>query len=251
VDRNAYDALASDHAECAICFEPLCNPEPVAVFCDRSRRRVCYHFFHLSCAQQTAQISGDCPLCRASFASVLPVPEIKDDAQAWFQVCDKDGDGSLNPREVLEIIKAQFPVDYEKLERDLPRLWTRFDPNMDGQIQREEFLAPNGLLSFIRTHFLKENAPAAPVPDIRTDKHGWFSYFDEDVSGELSVQEVTRGLIKSYHLNQDIQSVNRLREIVSNIWCIFDADGSGEISREEFLLPNEGLADSIVASFAH
>lgn len=26
-DRNAYDALASDHAECAICFEPLCNPE--------------------------------------------------------------------------------------------------------------------------------------------------------------------------------------------------------------------------------
>ena len=71
------------------------------------------------------------------------------------------------------------------------------------------------------SHFLKENAPVAPVPDIRTDKHGWFSYFDEDGSGELSVQEVTRGLIKSYHLSQDIQSVNRLREIVANIWCIF------------------------------
>mmetsp|Transcript_9691 Transcript_9691/g.24849 ORF Transcript_9691/g.24849 Transcript_9691/m.24849 type:complete len:110 (+) Transcript_9691:634-963(+) len=93
---------------------------------------------------------------------------------------------------------------------------------MDGQIQRDEFLAPNGLLAFIRSHFLKQNVPVAPVPDIRHDKHGWFSYFDEDGSGELSVQEVTRGLIKSYKLAQDIQSVNRLREIVGELVCVFD-----------------------------
>mmetsp|Transcript_34963 Transcript_34963/g.60162 ORF Transcript_34963/g.60162 Transcript_34963/m.60162 type:complete len:253 (-) Transcript_34963:632-1390(-) len=80
-DRNAYDALASDHAECAICFEPLCNPEPVAVFCDGQSKRVCHHFFHLECARQTAQLGTDCPLCRAQFANVLQVPDVQDDAQ--------------------------------------------------------------------------------------------------------------------------------------------------------------------------
>ena len=64
-------------------------------------------------------------------------------------------------------------------------------------------LATAQLYRFIRTRFLKESV-ARVVPDIRTDRHGWFSHFDEDRSGELSVQEVTRGLIKTYHLAQDV-----------------------------------------------
>lgn len=37
--------VADDHAECAICFEPLCK-QPCAVFVDEGKKRVCYHFFH-------------------------------------------------------------------------------------------------------------------------------------------------------------------------------------------------------------
>ena len=38
----------------------------------------------------------------------------------------------------------------------------------------------------------------------------------------LCLLQVTRGLIKSYKLAQDIQSVNRLREIVGGFECVFD-----------------------------
>ena len=60
--------------------------------------------------------------------------------------------------EVFEILKAQFPIDYEKLEGDLPRLWSRWDPSMDGQIQKHEFLGPDGLLAFVRQRFLRQGA---------------------------------------------------------------------------------------------
>ena len=35
---------------------------------------------------------------------------------------------------------------------------------------------------------------------------------------------------------------------VQAIWSIFDTDGSGSIERGEFLRPNEGLADTILAT---
>ena len=103
-----------------------------------------------------------------------------------------DGDNCLNTREVFEVLKAQFPIDYEKLEEDLPRLWQRWDPSMDGQIQKNEFLGPKGLLEFIRTRFLasdsQQDSAARGTPDIRQDKEAWFNWVDEDRSGELSIE---------------------------------------------------------------
>ena len=172
--------------------------------------------------------------------------------------------------EVFEILKAQFPIDYEKLEGDLPRLWSRWDPSMDGQIQKHEFLGPDGLLAFVRQRFLRQGARQsdtangngggggggmmvleAPAPDIRANKEAWFTYVDEDRSGELSIEEVTRGLIKSFHLSTDLAKLSEMKDLVANVWCIFDHDGSGEIDRDEFLRPNDGMADSIIASFQH
>lgn len=40
-------------------------------------------------------------------------------------------------------------------EAELPRLWSRWDPSMDGFIEMQEFLGPRGLLSFLRKHFSK------------------------------------------------------------------------------------------------
>ncbi len=50
----------------------------------------------------------------------------------WFQVVDINGDGRLDQREVLEVLRATLPVDSEKLERDLPRLWRGWDKDGDG-----------------------------------------------------------------------------------------------------------------------
>lgn len=255
VDRRSecYEALASEHSECSICFDPLCSA-PLAVFRAANGARVCHHFFHLACAREVAESDRSCPLCRREFATVDPVPSLQADPDRWFDCCDMDSGGTLSTREVLEIVKACFPVDHVKLERDLPRLWTRWDPNRDGSISRQEFLDPNGgLLHFLRTHFPQHAGGHAtePVPDIRANKRAWFLYFDEDRSGELSEPEVVRGLIKSYHLSQDVHEVRKLREIVDNIWCVFDHDGSGSISQDEFLVPNDGLADTLVASYQH
>ena len=39
-----------------------------------------------------------------------------------------------------------------------------------------------------------------------------------------------------------------MRQSVDAIWYIFDDDGNGSIDRDEFLKPNEGLADTIIAT---
>lgn len=245
----SYASLADDHAECPICFEPLCKAQ-TAVFRDFAGKRVCIHFFHRDCAEQCARSHRDCPMCRATFADVLPVPDIDGDPIAWYRVCDKDGDGSLNIREVLSILKAQFPVDAAKLERDLPGLWRNWDPSMDGLIQQSEFLEPGGLLAFVRKNFGRAGA-AGEVPDIRTDKQAWFDYVDEDKSGELSQAEVVRGLIKSFKLGTKFAQVSELKEQVAALWFLFDRDGSGEVHQEEFMQPNEGMADTLIASYQY
>ena len=59
---------------------------------------------------------------------------------------------------------------------------------------------------------------------------------------------MVRALIKSFKLSESIEKVNMMRETVDAVWPIFDTDGSGEIEVAEFALPDEGLADSIIAS---
>jgi len=249
--EDRYDSVAADHAECAVCFDPLCSA-PTAVFVRQGGRghgRVCHHFFHKRCAEEVARSHRECPLCRAAFTGTLDVPNIDRDPDGWFSACDMDGNGELNVREVFEILKAQFPVDYEKLEKDLPKLWRRWDPSNDGEIQKSEFLKPgDGLLAFVRKNFLRSAAARGPPPDIRTDKLAWFGYFDEDHGGTLSQAEVVRGLIKSFRLSEDLLKVEELKATVGAIWCVFDSDGSGEIDQGEFL-QRGGLADSVIASF--
>jgi len=242
-----YEAVANNHAECAICFEPLCS-EKLSVFKNRRNKRICHHFFHSSCCENLSNENHkECPLCRIPFHTLQVVPDINVQPNDWFDCCDKDHDGELNTREVFEILRAQFPIDHEQLEKDLPTLWSRWDPSMDGQIQKEEFLGPQGLLSFVKEHFVKLKNDKGPVPDICTHKNEWFAYFDEDSSGELSQEEVVRGLIKSFHIGQDLRQVEVLKQTVSSVWFMFDSDGSGEIDKQEFLNA-DGMADSLIAS---
>ena len=42
--------------------------------------------------------------------------------------------------------------------------------------------------------------------------------------------------------------VTMMRNAIDAIWPVFDDDGSGSIDKTEFLKPNEGLADTIIAT---
>ena len=131
-------ALAVVHAECAICFEPLCDA-PCCVFGDHEGARTCRHYFHSVCTRGlvTRRVMGAkrdqvCPLCRAPYSRAMAVPDCNVDPKQWFKVVDYDGDGSLDMDEVLGVLKATIPTDHAELEAAMPELWPRWDPNGDG-----------------------------------------------------------------------------------------------------------------------
>ena len=100
------------------------------------------------------------------------------------------------------------------------------------------------------------------MPDIRQDRQAWFRFFDEDGSGSLDKEEVTRGLVKSFRLadsgsraSGSAQAphtlIREFKDLVDCVWPCFDTDGSGDIEQNEFLAPGDGLADAIIASYGH
>ena len=89
--------ISEEYGECAVCFDPLCMQQTGVFVANvrghRSRRRTCQHFFHLRCAMSIAEHNLTCPVCRAPFTAVLPVPSPRDDPSGWFRAVDVDGDG--------------------------------------------------------------------------------------------------------------------------------------------------------------
>ena len=55
-----------------------------------------------------------------------------------------------------------------------------------------------------------------------------------------------RAFAKSFHV--DVEGIASLRENLRAVWCAFDTDNSGAIDRQEFMLPNDGLADTVLAT---
>jgi len=244
---------AVKHAECPICFEPL-HASTVGVFLDRHDRRISRHFFNLAAAQEWLRSgTGSCPMTRAPIASVLAVPSIIDDPDAWFRAVDIDGDGRLSVLEVVECLKAQLPVDNSALDAAAADsnhwMWQQWDSDRSGFIERDELLEPQGLAAYVRTAFAKheERGP----PDIKADKDAWYEFWDEDRSGSLDKEEVVRALLKTLQMTHDPMQVQMMRGTIDAVWCIFDDDGSGSIEREEFLRPGDGLADTIIATVEH
>ncbi|EOD15877.1 hypothetical protein EMIHUDRAFT_459240 [Emiliania huxleyi CCMP1516] len=209
------DGQALRHAECPICFEPLASG-PVGVFL-AGGRRVSNHFFNLGAAQEWLRSgNGHCPLTRLPISSVLAVPDLRADLQAWWRVVDVNGDGRLSRHELIEALKAQPPMR-RRLDRS-------------GFIERAE--AP-GLVAFVQQVFASSGGGKGPIPDMARDKLGWYNYWDEDNSGSLEKEEVVRALVKTLGLSTSPTRVQQMRSTVDAIWAVFDADGSGSIERDD------------------
>lgn len=230
-----------EHAECSVCFEALCDA-PSAVFVltttardgkSTSRKRSCAHFFHLRCARclQSKKFTA-CPVCRAHFDDVLPVPDPATDPERWFEAVDANGDGRLSPNEVLEVLRAQIPCDWRAIERHLTRrssgdakksLFDRWDPDGDGFIEKKELIAPGGLLEYVIRKFPKRN-----VDD------------DESSDGVCSFANATNAAASTSHLNHESwtsfssrEDPPELAKFPSEWFAFWDTNASGSLDKEE------------------
>ena len=132
----------------------------------------------------------------------------------------------------------------KKTELKNRRQW---DADNNGSIDKTELLKPGtGLLAYIRSHFLRlpitedssqlssgsESRSAAAVtqaPDVRRQPAAWFAYWDESGDGSLQKEEVLRALVKTFRLAETPKTLFDMREMIDNVWGMFDLDGSGSI----------------------
>jgi hypothetical protein len=166
------------NAECSICFEYLHEQPQGQLCCGPAQRAACGHFFHHACAlnllNSNTRTSRKCPICRASYDRVKPVPQLTADPDGWFAAVDTGGEGYLSRRQVLNVLVAQYPVDLVKLEESFDELWERWDVTESGYLTKAEFVHPErGLLNFVRANLLHEPvvAPASPEPSPSAATH--------------------------------------------------------------------------------
>ncbi len=231
-DEPDVQSVALQHAECPICFEPLCRGE-IGVFLDASGQRVSKHFYNLAAARELlANGNSTCPLTRKPIASVRQVPDIRSDPDGWFGTVDVDGDGQLSLAEVVEALKAMLPVDPYAFDRAAaqPGWWQQYDRDGSGFIERHEL--PK-LVEYVQKQVAARRTSETLIPNIRADRNAWFGYWDEDDSGTLDKEEVVRALLKTLQLTSDPARVAQMRSTVDAIWCLFDEDGNGTVDREE------------------
>ena len=140
--------------DCCVCLEPMhsrrrgfltavvhFDDEPVA------SRRVCRHVFHEECAKCILTTGGSgggsrCPLCRAPFNHVEPVPKL-DDNERWFTAADVNRDNRLSLHEISEMMAASTNLPSDRIMRAVSetKLWDEWDVNKSGYIERGQELA--------------------------------------------------------------------------------------------------------------
>jgi hypothetical protein len=241
-----------EHNECSICFDALCK-RPLCVLIGNDGKRVCPHFLHASCAFDWL-VHGfgqpSCPVCRTPCASalsplckgVMELPDFNTEPDNFFNCLDTNRDRVLDKTEAYHALKALMPVDKDGkwLSDNFNQLWKMWDINGDNVVNMYEFQAPRGLLQFVLSSCPSKGMQRAAweLPDFRIEsqKLKWFRYWDEDFSGNLDINEVTRAMVKSFHLELSPGTISRVRRMLSEVWYNFDFDGDGTISEHEFVM---------------
>lgn len=196
---------------------------------------------------------SSCPECRQEYDSIKLLPDLKaNNIQEWFQAVDLDGDGRLSKIEVLQVLKAQLRLDWKALERHIDDLWATWDQDGSGDLAFEELIAPNGLVHYVtgvqvaQSYVARKQQEAPALSDVQN----WFNFWDEDYNGSLDKQEVQRALIKTFHLETDVDRIGAMRETLSASWRVYDIHGTGDIDIHEFTMPG-GLGETLALSMHH
>jgi len=77
-----------------------------------------------------------------------PVPDLRKDRDAWYRHWDGDNSGELEFEEVVRAMAKSFSITtgvIAELRESLYAVWCIFDPDNSGSVDRQEFLARDGL----------------------------------------------------------------------------------------------------------
>lgn len=253
-NMKTLDNIVSQAAvECTLCFQQL-HVKPVAGLSNSRGRRVCKHYYHSDCIRKALAQSSQwhCPRCKIRFVNVHDIPDPLQDAKAWFRAVDVDNTDQLTRWEVVDALIATTPIDGSKFSEELESLWETWDKTSSNTITLAEFLDPDeGLLHWIQEHLahISRQALTGPIPDIRRQREDWFRYWDNpanggDGTGQLTKAETVRALMKTLNSTE----VEVVKSLVEALWDDFDVDNSGTIKPHEFLRPEIGLLDTVLAN---
>eukprot|EP00439_Symbiodinium_sp_Y106_P084908 s357_g26.t5 len=103
----------------------------------------------------------------AKVASEAPIPDLRRDRDGWYRYWDEDESGELEFEEVVRAFAKTFQIDVEgisQLRESLSAVWTVFDTDNSGAVDRREFLARDGLAdTVLATMNYREGAKAAEL----------------------------------------------------------------------------------------
>ena len=267
---------AAQHAECAVCFEPLCKGH-VVVFINHRKARVCRHYFHEACVRDLRpDLQGvfRCPLCRSPFEIILRMPDPRVDEKEWFRLASTREAGTLSRVEVKDVLLATVDTDEGVVEEVVENKWAGWDRLGTGYIERPH---ADGLFEFVRM-----NLPGRrddPPPDLFRDRGAWFEFFDKEGRGVLAEGRVARGIVKSFASGEGSSAVVEVAAMVREMFGLFASsaapppaapDGASSsssaavaaatvddpsahqasITKHDFV-KEDGLSDAIVAALLH
>eukprot|EP00746_Dinoflagellata_sp_MGD_P027309 gnl/MRDRNA2_/MRDRNA2_164430_c0_seq1.p1 gnl/MRDRNA2_/MRDRNA2_164430_c0~~gnl/MRDRNA2_/MRDRNA2_164430_c0_seq1.p1 ORF type:complete len:507 (-),score=125.59 gnl/MRDRNA2_/MRDRNA2_164430_c0_seq1:75-1595(-) len=98
------------------------------------------------------------------------IPDIVKDREAWFNYWDDDEGGTLDKEEVVralvKTLRQTESTNYglqDEMRGTLDLIWFLFDPDMDGEITKTEFLKADGLADTVIAQ-LSARPPPPPLP---------------------------------------------------------------------------------------
>mmetsp|Transcript_15528 Transcript_15528/g.40122 ORF Transcript_15528/g.40122 Transcript_15528/m.40122 type:complete len:451 (-) Transcript_15528:392-1744(-) len=91
-----------------------------------------------------------------------------------------------------------------------------------------------------------EVARVLEVPTVTEDPGGWFFCVDVDGAGRLSRREVLNVLVTQFPID-----LEKLEANLATLWSRWDIDGSGFLTREDFVDPERGLLNWVRVHLLH